>query len=183
VNCCPSNLLSGSTPPPHPPFPMRTSILYTRIQCAGGVGYGVLGLRQINTCSRVPSHVNFSMSLNFSTTALFLENSVKNFTLSRAVLNRFYFNFESSTLALQRRPFSFPNFDSLTLPVIWCFVDEKFKVWWVSNCDWLIIFLHNKKFSLFFDHRMLLKFASLRPLVLLEINCRQLSILNNLRLL
>jgi hypothetical protein len=40
VNCCPSNLLSGSPPPP---FPLRISILYTRIQCVRGGGYWVLG--------------------------------------------------------------------------------------------------------------------------------------------
>ncbi len=42
VNCCPSNLHSGSTLPP--PFPVW--ILYTRIHtvCKGGGGYVVLGL-------------------------------------------------------------------------------------------------------------------------------------------
>ncbi len=46
VNCCHSNLLSGSTLP-YPPFPVWISILYARIQCLwGGGGYGVLGLRQ-----------------------------------------------------------------------------------------------------------------------------------------
>ncbi len=57
VNCCPSNLLSVS---PLPPFPVLISILYTRIWCVrgGGIGgYRVLGLRKINTCRKIPSHV------------------------------------------------------------------------------------------------------------------------------
>jgi hypothetical protein len=35
--------------------------VYMRIQCArgGGGGYGILGLRQINTCRKVPLQVNF----------------------------------------------------------------------------------------------------------------------------
>ncbi len=59
----------------YPHFPVWTSILYTRIVCkGGGRGDGVLGLRQINTCRKVPLQVNFfrwqnfalpSMSLNF----------------------------------------------------------------------------------------------------------------------
>ncbi len=51
VNCCPSNLLSGSTLPP-PPFPLWISILYTLIHCVRG-GYGDLGIRQINTCRKI----------------------------------------------------------------------------------------------------------------------------------
>ena len=35
------------------------SILYTCIQCVRGGGYGVLGLRQINTCRKAPLQVNF----------------------------------------------------------------------------------------------------------------------------
>jgi hypothetical protein len=36
------------------------SILYTRIQCVKGVGEnGALGVRQINTCRKVPLQVNF----------------------------------------------------------------------------------------------------------------------------
>ena len=46
-NCCPSNLLSGPT---LFPFPVWISILvYKYTACKGG-GYGVLGVRQINTC-------------------------------------------------------------------------------------------------------------------------------------
>ncbi len=60
VNCCPSNLLSGWTLPPSPPCVNNYSILYTTIQCVRGVdGYGVLCLRQINTCRKVPLQVNF----------------------------------------------------------------------------------------------------------------------------
>jgi hypothetical protein len=44
VNCCLSNLLSGSTLP-LPPFLLRRSKLYTRIQCVKGE-YGIQGLRQ-----------------------------------------------------------------------------------------------------------------------------------------
>ncbi len=60
VNCCPSNLLSGSS---LPPFPVCISIQCTRIQCVRGEGiWGQRrgrGLRQINTCQKVPSQVNF----------------------------------------------------------------------------------------------------------------------------
>ncbi len=52
VNCCPYNLLYGSTLPP--PFPVWIIILYTRIPCARGGEYGVLGLRQINTFRKIP---------------------------------------------------------------------------------------------------------------------------------
>jgi hypothetical protein len=41
-----------------PPLSVWISILYTHIQCVRG-GYGVLGLRQINTCRKVPLQVNF----------------------------------------------------------------------------------------------------------------------------
>ncbi len=58
VNCCPSNLLSGSTLLP-PPLSVWISLLNTRIQCVRGGGYGVLGLRQIDTCRKVPLQVNF----------------------------------------------------------------------------------------------------------------------------
>ncbi len=52
VNCCPSNLLSGLTLPS--PFPVWISILV----CVWGGGYGVLGLRQTNTCRKVSLQVN-----------------------------------------------------------------------------------------------------------------------------
>ncbi len=70
VNCCPPNLLSGSSIPP--PFTVWISILYivyTATVCKGGV---VLG--PINTCRTVHTQVNFfrwrhfalpSMSLTF----------------------------------------------------------------------------------------------------------------------
>ncbi len=47
-----------------PPFPVWIRILYTRRQCVrgDGEGYGVLGLRQINTCRKVPLQVNFIMT-------------------------------------------------------------------------------------------------------------------------
>ncbi len=35
-------------------FPVWLSILHTRTQCVRGGGYEVLGLRQINTCRKVP---------------------------------------------------------------------------------------------------------------------------------
>jgi hypothetical protein len=55
-SCCPSNLLWFSSPPPS----LREKVYckYTRIQCVRG-GYEVLGLRQINTCRKVPLQVNF----------------------------------------------------------------------------------------------------------------------------
>ncbi len=57
VNCCPSNLLSVSISP-HPPFPCENKYtVYTYTVCGGG--YGVLGLRQINTFRKVPLQVNF----------------------------------------------------------------------------------------------------------------------------
>ncbi len=60
VNCCPSPLLSGSTlPPPLPLFYVHKYNVFTYIVCKGGGGYGVLGLRQINTCLKVPLPVNF----------------------------------------------------------------------------------------------------------------------------
>ncbi len=38
----------------------KYSILYTRIQCVrGGGGSGILGLKQINNCRKVPLQVNF----------------------------------------------------------------------------------------------------------------------------
>jgi hypothetical protein len=52
VNCCPSNLLFGSTLPP----PSLCELVYctlSLIQCGGG-GFGNLGLIQINTCRKVP---------------------------------------------------------------------------------------------------------------------------------
>ncbi len=68
VNCRPSNLLTGSTLPPC----VNSSTLC--IQCVKG-GYGVLGLRQINTCCKVPIQVNFfrwHFSLS-STSLIFLQ--------------------------------------------------------------------------------------------------------------
>jgi hypothetical protein len=58
VNCCRSNLLSGSTP--LPPFPVWLSILNTHMLFVrGGGGYGFLGFRQINTFRKVPLQVDF----------------------------------------------------------------------------------------------------------------------------
>ncbi len=59
VNCCHSNLLSVQSPSLlPPPFLVWISILYTVCLCVGG-GYVFLGLRQINTCRKVPLQVNF----------------------------------------------------------------------------------------------------------------------------
>ncbi len=58
------NLLSGSTPPPPPYFPVWISILYTRIQCVGG-GCGVLGLRQITHLPQSPFYRWFCYKTSF----------------------------------------------------------------------------------------------------------------------
>ncbi len=47
-----------------PPLPckIKYTVMYTRLQCVmggGGGWYGVLGLRQINTCRKVPWQANF----------------------------------------------------------------------------------------------------------------------------
>jgi hypothetical protein len=52
VNCCPSNLLSGSTLPPSPLLCVNKYTVYTYTVRKEG-GYGVLGLREINTCRKV----------------------------------------------------------------------------------------------------------------------------------
>ncbi len=57
VNCCPSNLLIWSNS--SPPFPVWISIMNKSIQCVRGEWYGILGLKHINTCSKVPLKVNF----------------------------------------------------------------------------------------------------------------------------
>ncbi len=58
VSFCPSPLLSGSTLPPLPCVNKYTVFRYTVCK-GGGCGYGVQGLRQINTCRKVPLLVNF----------------------------------------------------------------------------------------------------------------------------
>ncbi len=77
VNCCPSNLLSGSTSP-FPSFPVWISILYIRIQCVRGVCMGFKASDRLT-----PSQVNFfrwrhfalsSLSLIFSTIVLYLSS-------------------------------------------------------------------------------------------------------------
>ncbi len=45
-----------------PPPRVNKYIVYTYTVCNGGRGYGVLGLRQINTCRKVPLLVNFFMA-------------------------------------------------------------------------------------------------------------------------
>ncbi len=52
------SLWFNSPPPPFIDLVWR-SILNTRTQCVRGGGYGVLGLRQINTCRKIPIQVNF----------------------------------------------------------------------------------------------------------------------------
>ncbi len=53
----PFSLVQLSLPTP-PPFLVWISVLFTRIVCRGGGGYGVPGLRQINICRKVPLQVN-----------------------------------------------------------------------------------------------------------------------------
>ncbi len=53
VNCCPCNLLSGSSSPLHL-YPLWISILYTVYSVCVWGGGGVLGLRQKNTCHKIP---------------------------------------------------------------------------------------------------------------------------------
>jgi hypothetical protein len=54
VNFCPSNLLSGSTPPPPSLCEQKYCIHVYCTVCMEGGEYGVLGFRQINTCRKVP---------------------------------------------------------------------------------------------------------------------------------
>jgi hypothetical protein len=67
VNCCPSNLLSGSPLPPLPiPYINKYTIhMYTVCKGPKGGGYGVLGIKtDNNTCRKVPLHVNFLIFLD-----------------------------------------------------------------------------------------------------------------------
>ncbi len=57
--CCPSPLLSGSALPPPPSLTLYIEYMYMYVQCVRGGGYGVLGLRQINTCRKIPIQVTF----------------------------------------------------------------------------------------------------------------------------
>ncbi len=60
LNCCPSNLLSGSTLPPPSMCEWVFCIhLYCTVFKGGGGRYGILGLIQINTCRKVPLQINF----------------------------------------------------------------------------------------------------------------------------
>jgi hypothetical protein len=65
VNRCPSNLISGSTPPPL--FPVWILDKYTAY--AEG-WYGVLGLRPINTCRKVLLQVKFFRWWHFAFSSL-----------------------------------------------------------------------------------------------------------------
>ncbi len=58
VNCCPSNLLSGSRLPPLSLSHVNTYTVYTYTVCKGGGVWGS-GLRQINNCHKVPLQVTF----------------------------------------------------------------------------------------------------------------------------
>ncbi len=57
VNCCSSYLLFGSTLPPSP-LSYVHKFVFTYTVYKGG-GYGVLGLRQINTSRKAPLYVNY----------------------------------------------------------------------------------------------------------------------------
>jgi hypothetical protein len=61
VNCCPSNLLSGSSPPRPLPCVNIEWVYCVHIYCTvcKGWGIGVPGLRQINTGRKVPLQVIF----------------------------------------------------------------------------------------------------------------------------
>jgi hypothetical protein len=61
-----------NSPPLPSPFLVWISILYTCIQCVRGGGYGILGLRQINTCRKVPLHVHFCRWRHFALPSLSL---------------------------------------------------------------------------------------------------------------
>ncbi len=59
VNCCPFNILSGSTLPPIPFLEKVYCTVNTYTICKGGGVYRVLGISQVNTCRKAPLHVNF----------------------------------------------------------------------------------------------------------------------------
>ncbi len=103
VNCCPSNLFTGSNLPPPSLLPcVNKYILYTSMQCERGV-YGVLGLRQINTCRKVPLQVNIFRWRHFalpSMSLIFLRlKRTGTFPIWRRVCSTTVFR-----LMLERRP-------------------------------------------------------------------------------
>ncbi len=61
--------------PPLPPFHVNKYTLYTYTVCEGW-GYGVLGLRQINTCRKVPLQVNFFSWRHFALSSISLSTAV-----------------------------------------------------------------------------------------------------------
>ncbi len=57
--CCPSPLLSGSTLPSSPPLTYVKKYTVDKYTMCKGARHEILGLRQINTCRKVPLQVNF----------------------------------------------------------------------------------------------------------------------------
>ncbi len=55
MNCCPSPFFLVQLSPPSSVC-KRVTVYSIQIQCVRGRGDGVLGLRQINTCRKVPLH-------------------------------------------------------------------------------------------------------------------------------
>ncbi len=72
---CELLLLSPSlwfnSPPPFPVWISTLYTLYTYTVCKGG-GYGDLGLKQINTCRKVPSQVNCLRCRHFAVSSMSL---------------------------------------------------------------------------------------------------------------
>jgi hypothetical protein len=91
VNCCPSNLLSCSTLPPLPLRCVTKYTVYTYTVC--GSGYGVLDLRQIDHCRKIPLQVNFFRWRHFalpSMSLIFLRVQLKGmYLLTRGTIAHF----------------------------------------------------------------------------------------------
>ncbi len=83
---------------PLPPFPVWISILYTRIHSVrggGSMGFWDSGLRQLNTCSKVTTQVNF------------LDNDILN-CLLRVLSFYEYMLWSSDWPIIDKRPISIP---------------------------------------------------------------------------